>query len=227
MSNEPTETTEIKELYEDKFVLTNKGWHAGFDDEIDINLVAVAEIIDVSAYDPDGFPVKAGDKTYTNIKAAEKELGDDDGVEEFPIKVLFSLMAHPKHFHETYLKGILSSTGMDDIDTKDISFIADAHSYSGGIAFSLEGVTSSHTSTVDSIEVHNEKYGDRYFKNAEDAEQYLRQVYAYNVEAMMMLSGFVLDRYTNRIGTTGWMILEHQVKGTDWMEGHNGSITPA
>jgi len=55
----------------------------------------------------------------------------------------------------------------------------------------------------------------RHFRTYEDAEQYIKDVYQHNAIAIFSLIGFYLDKPINRIGWTGWNILEHQVQNKE------------
>ena len=55
-------------------------------------------------------------------------------------------------------------------------------------------------------------------KTAEDAERFVRKIIVGRLEAVMTMIGFYLDTPVNRIGTTGWEILESIIYGEDFVK---------
>ena len=56
------------------------------------------------------------------------------------------------------------------------------------------------------------------FATAEDAEMFVRKIAAGRLESMMSMIGLYFDMPVNRIGTTGFEILESIIFGEDFME---------
>jgi len=56
------------------------------------------------------------------------------------------------------------------------------------------------------------------FATAEDAEMFVHKIAAGRLESMMTMIGFYFDMPVNRIGTTGWEVLESIVYGEDFVK---------
>lgn len=176
-----------------KIAFTDNEWNAGLGDK-EINLALVCEAYDLR----------------------EIENGHDD--DTYPVTMECSVMVHPKHMSKKYKKDVKGSM---DGDT-----LFDAHGYGGGVPVTdfLEGVKGYAKSNADN-ELRTQKhaiFGDeikvRWFRDEDSALQYADDVYKHNAKALFTLIGFKLDQPVNRIGTTGWQILESQVTGKHWMQ---------
>lgn len=176
--------------------VTRKNWICGTDNIDEIQLVALFERIDF----------------------AELDNKFDD--EEYTIAVTSSMMVHPKHFAQDYIKRFIDGYGYDSINGNYSVYDAlqDAYAYGGGIQFDIESVKSLHKCDVDSIvKDYNNGIPYRWFKDWQDADRYIKEVYIPNVNAIMVMCGFALDRHTNRIGSTGWDFIENMTTGSDWL----------
>jgi len=216
------EGTKVHELInKQQFVITNPDWVAELIDK-EINIVAYAEVLDFNEIDSSGIPIRVGKDVYKNIEEADKHLENYDNIEEFPVVVEVSIMVHPKDLSKTIIDSATHGSGIDEkiVKNREIILLFDIYSYGGGVPINMESVSGSHNSTVDSIilDVPSRFGGSikvRYFKNDDDAEDYIRNVYAHNLQAVMTMVGFYLDQPVNLMGTSGWNILEHQHKGKE------------
>ncbi len=199
--------TEVTEIMDTHFVITNPDWVAGLEIKM-VKLAAIAEILDYNDIDSSLIP------TW--------------GDEEYPIVVEVAIMVHPDDMSPDYIDTILSGSGLGEQDRKDykkdrpLSLLFDAYSYSGGVSVNMETVAGGEISKAETL-VRKEpsRFGSmiksRYFKDFDNAEDYIRNVYAHNLQVVMMMVGFYLDKPVNLVGTTGWDIIEQQALGKEWM----------
>jgi len=158
---------------------------------------------------------------YQQIDFREFEDGWDE--KPFPVTVECSTIVHPKYFSQDYMVNFVDESIFDDEHGGLYPLywaLGDAYSYGGGIPFSPEFVTSNHTCDVEFELVKSSHSGRmyRHFKDWEDANRYTKEVYIPNTDGIMMMSGFMLDGYVNRIGTTGWDHIMNMTEGTDWLQ---------
>lgn len=181
-------TKTVKEYGQIAF--TNDSWNAGLDKK-KVELALVCE-------------------TY-NMRDIEE--GHDNDI--YPVIMECSVITHPKSMSKKYKSEAKQSMCGDSI--------FDLHSYGGGIPVTdfLEGTKSSAKSNVDN-EVRTQKHATfgnpikvRHFKDEDNALQYADDVYKHNATALFGLIGFTLDKAVNRMGTTGWEIIEHQATGKE------------
>jgi hypothetical protein len=171
--------------------ITRKDWICGTDFYDRIQLVALFEVYDE---------------------------GDDDcsgDEEEYPIVVHASIVVHPKFFSQKYIDGFFEEEYLIDGKYSPYNALWDAYSYGGGIPVQIECVSSNIKCDVPSKIVENDYGTYRKFKTMNDAEKYIREIYCDHINAIMGMIGFTLDRYTNRIGTTGWDFIRNMTEGMD------------
>jgi hypothetical protein len=183
---------EVFELSEDVFGVTKKHWSCETNRRI--QLVALFELIDRSEFD----------------------LMEDEEDEEYPIVIETTLIVHPRHFSQKYIEKFAGDiSGYMDATYSLYDALLDAKMYGCVIPASPEGITSSRTCDVES-QVGKTQYGAfRKFRNFDDAEKYMREMYVPHMDAIMGLCGFYLDKYVNRIGTTGWDYIYEMTDGVD------------
>ena len=175
------------EEYPGMIALKDKNWKAVIDDR-EINLDLVCEAID--------------------MESATGEVKD----EEYPILLTCSIMVDPKDMSSKYKKDVKESAGEFSL--------YDAYYYSGGVladrALSgMEPVKKIPTRAECKVIENDGK--DVWCKTEEDAITYAKDVYSEKAQALFGLIGFVLDNPVNRIGNTGWDIIEYQAEGTDYI----------
>ena len=184
---------EVFELSENVLGVTKKNWSCETDRRI--QLVALFELID----------------------RAEFDIMEDDEDETYPIVVETTLIVHPRHFSQKYIEKFADTDYVVDSGGKYPLYgvLLDAKMYGCVIPASPEGITSSRTCDVES-QVGTTQYGAfRKFKTFDDAEKYIREMYVPHMDAIMGLCGFYLDKYVNRIGTTGWDYIYEMTDGVD------------
>lgn len=186
---------EVFDLSEYLFAITKKDWVCGTDYNPNIQMVAIFEIIDRDEYD----------------------LMDEDDNPDFPYIVETSIFAHPKSFSKKFMDNFAERDVIEDNDGKYPIYYAlyDAYMYMGGIHVNPETVQGAHKSDVETELVERERGKFRHFKSFEDAEKYVKDVYIHNMEAIMGLIGFYLDRPWNMLGSTGWDSIYTMTQGKD------------
>jgi len=183
------------ELIRDDIIgITRKDWICGTEYYNRLQLIALFEIVDL------------GDCGCLD--------DDDDG--EYPISVQAALMVHPKFFSKIYVDDFIEECALKDGKYPAWEALYDAYAYGGGVPVNMESVSSSKKCDVDSKVNEDPNFGTyRRFKTMDDADKYIREVHCHNVNAVMGLIGFYLDRGVNRIGTTGWDVIYHMTEGRE------------
>ena len=168
------------------------------------------------------------DKNWTAI-LSEKEIKlnlvceaiDMDGatgetMDGYPIMLACAIMVDSKDMSKKYKKEVSQSM--------ESSTIFDAYEYSGGVTVNhtLNSITEvkpvSHTNAKCKI-IDDKKWGKEVWcETTDDALQYAKDIYSSKAEALFGLVGFVLDQPINRIGNTGWDILEQQALAIDYIQ---------
>jgi hypothetical protein len=185
---------EVFELSENVYGVTKKHWQC--ETHKRIQLVALFELIDRMEFD----------------------LLEDGEDEAYPIVVETTIMVHPRHFSQKYIKKFANTDDIVKYGGGKYSLyeaLLDAKMYGCAIPVNPEGITSSRTCDVDS-QIGKTRYGEfRKFKNFDDSEKYIREIYIPHMDACMGLCGFYLDRQLNMIGTTGWDYIGEMTDGVD------------
>jgi len=185
---------ELFDLSEYVYAITKKDWICGTDYNSNIQMVAIFEIID----------------------RAEYGLMDEKDNLDFPYIVESSVFAHPKFFSKKFMDSFAEKDVIEDNGGKYPIYYAlyDAYMYMGGIHVNSETVQSAHKCDIETeVVVKDGKF--RHFKTFEDAEKYIKEIYVPNMQAIMGLIGFYLDRHWNMIGTTGWDSIYTMTQGKD------------
>jgi hypothetical protein len=173
--------------------LEDKTWVCQLDDGKDIHLGLLVDIIN--------WP---------------EAVGDDAPDKEWPVGIYADIYVVPKEMSKKFKKQVADCAGI----TPDEISITDVKDYSSGVPSTtfLEGIEGHKEPDIPS-KVIKWKDGrvERYFKNEEDAKKYVKQVWAKNAWGMFGLIGFQLDRSWNMVGNTGWDIIGHQKKGTEYL----------
>lgn len=114
----------------------------------------------------------------------------------------------------------------DGITTEDMDMetkVRTIYDYAGGIAVFIDSVSGAGNKAHES-DFANQKtawftgpWNNKYvrFRDIETAEKWLKEVYAPNMRAIFGLIGFTLDRPINRMGTTGWDVIEQWTRNKD------------
>jgi hypothetical protein len=182
---------ELFELSECTYGVTKKHWICGTESNEHIQLVALFELIDREEYD----------------------LLDDGEDDTYPVIVETSVMIHPKFFAQEFIERFIEPDITGDYLLYDA--LLDAHMYGCHIPVNPESVSGSRTCDVES-EVNDTRCGEfRHFKNFDDAEKYIREIYVPNMDVIMGLCGFYLDAPMNAVGTTGWDFISEMTEGTN------------
>jgi hypothetical protein len=188
---------EIFELSENIYGISDKNWICGTDFYDHIQMIALFEIIDME-------------------ECGLIEDDDDEEYKKYPFTVQTSLMVHPKYFSQEYIRDFSGCACADTDKYTLYDALMDAYGYGGGIPVNIESVSGSKTCGADSKIIENSRGGDfRHFKTFDDAEKYIKTVYASNISAVMGLIGFYLDNRVNGIGTTGWDFIYNMTEGRD------------
>lgn len=188
------ENDELFEMSESVLGITRKDWICGTDYNPNIQLIAIFEIIDRDEYD----------------------LMDEKDNPDFPYIVESSVFAHPKFFSKSFVNKFAENDVIEEHDGKyPIHWaLLDAYMYMGGIHVNPETVQSAHKCDIETeVVVRDGKF--RHFKSFEDADKYIKEVYVPNMDAIMGMIGFYLDRHWNMIGTTGWDSIYTMTQGKD------------
>lgn len=193
------ENDELFEISESVLGITRKNWICGTGYNPNIQLVAIFEIIDRSEYD----------------------LMDEKDNPDFPYIVESSVFVHPKFFSKTFVDEFAEKDVIEDHGGKYPIHYAlyDAYMYMGGIHVNSETVQSAHQCNGIETELVTTRQGKfRHFKSFEDADKYIKDVYVPNMDAIMGMIGFYLDRNWNMIGTTGWDSIYTMTEGKELFE---------
>ena len=123
----------------------------------------------------------------------------------------FEVMVHKDHICKSFLEGVLGSCGMgEDFEIKDLMYF-DIMGYGGGVTH-VQPLGINPNSYNKDYFVKDDK-GNIYMKDLDFEE--LKKFTIERVPAIFGLIGFILDRQTRRIGTTGWDEINQFIKGTD------------
>ena len=171
----------IEEIPDESLWMTDPSWTCILEED-DIHLGLYVEIIDM------------------------REHGREYDDYEYPVLTHANIMVIPEEASPEFLDDVRSG---DDFEPD----ANDMFHYAGGVPASnfLEGISGGPESAVPSI-MKTDRVGrkNRYFKSYEDAEQYVKEVYASNAYAMFGLIGFLLDQRVNPMGNDGWDIIRRQ-----------------
>ncbi len=150
------------------------------------------------------------------IDASEHGFDPEDYDEEYPILLNSMVMVVPEESHPEFMDDVRESIGSDDIEPTAF----DVAQYMGGVqaSYAIEGVTSAAKSDVPSrIITDRDGRETRWFRNTEEAEEYVKDVYIHNAHTVFMMIGFLLDQPINRAGNNGWDMIRQQKENEDWM----------
>jgi len=114
----------------------------------------------------------------------------------------------------------------DEISIEDMDMetkVRTIFDYAGGIPVFIDSVSGAGNKAHESDFAEQKcawftgPWGNKYirFRDEETALAWLKEVYAPNMRAIFGLIGFTLDRPINRIGTTGWNVVEQWTRNKD------------
>lgn len=194
MSNE---NIEFNEELEGHYIVErsdeNTIWHCQIGDQI------IPLVLSVRAYPDD----EMGFEVPEELEEFEGDLHLID----------FEVMVHKDHICKSYLEGVLGSCGMgEDFGIEDLMYF-DIMGYGGGV------------SHVEPLSINPDSYNKDYFVKDDKNNIYMKDLdfeelkkFTLNrVSAIFGLIGFILDRRTRGLGTTGWDEIKQFTEGTDIM----------
>lgn len=149
------------------------------------------------------------------IDASEHGFDPEDYDEEYPVLLNSMIMVVPEESHPDFMDDVQRSIG-DDIEPTAF----DVAQYMGGVqaAHAIEGVSSAAKSDVPSrIITERDGRESRWFRNAEEAEEYVKDVYIYNAHVVFMMIGFLLDQSIDMVGNDGWDMIRQQKENENWI----------
>ena len=180
-------------------------------------MAEIEEMGDYVAFKDKDWNAEIGDKEInlglvceaTDMESAVGGFEDD----KYPISLNCSVMVNPKDMSKKYKDKIESYSD-------DKTNIFDAYSYDGGIPAThfLDGISGSAKTTAKCIQRDGKWGKGMWCESEDDALQYAKDIYQHNAQAMFGLIGFLLDQPINRIGNSGWDIVEHQAFGIDYID---------
>lgn len=153
-------------------------------------------------------PLVLSVRTYDEIHDSPEELEE---FEDELYLIEFEVMVHKDHICKSYLEGVFSSMGMDDnFKIEDMCYF-DILNYGGGVSY------------VDPLSINPDSYNRDYFVTDNNNNVYmkdfnfeeLKKFVIERVPAIFGLIGFVLDRRTRGLGTTGWDEIQRFTKDAD------------
>lgn len=181
----------IDEFFDESLWMTDPYWKCVLEQD-DIHLGLYVNMVDMREYDRD----------YND--------------KEYPVVLDATVMVIPEEMSPEFLEDVGGYIGDPDVEPTPY----DVYHYAGGVPAThiLEGVTSGHKSDVPSI-VEEDQHGKKWrsFRSIEDAEQYAKEVYAYNAHAVFGLIGFLLDRPINLVGDDGWDVIRLQKNNENYI----------
>lgn len=192
VSPESSDRPRIEEFIEGHMFLTHPRWVCALEED-DIHLGLYIEMID----------------------ASEHGFDPEDYDEEYPVLLNSMIMVVPEESHPDFMDDVQRSIG-DDIEPTAF----DVAQYMGGVqaAHAIEGVSSAAKSDVPSrIITERDGRESRWFRNAEEAEEYVKDVYIYNAHVVFMMIGFLLDQSIDMVGNDGWDMIRQQKENENWI----------
>ena len=137
----------------------------------------------------------------------------------FPFSIETSIIPHPLELTSKIMEQALRGV---KVVRDEFVAAAEVYQYAGGIPVDMESVQTKEpkeSSIVSEIRTLRHHLGKtikvRHFASLEDAQAFIRQVISLRAVTLFGLVGFYLDHQMNRIGNTGWDLLEEQVAGKD------------
>lgn len=192
ISGGSTDRPRIEEFIEGHMFLTHPSWVCTLEED-NIHLGLYIEMIDAGEY---GFD-------------------PEDYDEEYPILLNSMVLVVPEESHPEFMDEVQESIG-DDIEPTAF----DVAQYMGGVQAThvIEGVSSAAKSDVPSrIITDRDGRESRWFRNEEEAGEYVKDVYIHNAHPVFMLIGFLLDQPINRMGNDGWDMIRQQKENESWI----------
>ena len=193
ISQGSTDRPRIEEFIEGHMFLTHPSWVCVLEED-NIHLGLYIEMID----------------------ATEHGFDPEDYDEEYPILLNSMVMVVPEESHPEFMDDVQESIGDDYIEPTAF----DVAQYMGGVQAShaIEGVSSAAKSDVPS-RIITERNGreSRWFRNREEAEEYVKDVYIHNAHPVFTLIGFLLDQPINMAGNNGWDVIRQQKNNEEYI----------
>ena len=180
-------------------------------------MAEIEEMGDYVAFKDKDWNAEIGDKEInlglvceaTDMESAVGGFEDD----KYPIRLGCTVMVSPKDMSPRFKDKV--NTYSDETPN-----IFDVYEYGGGVPATrfLEGITGSEKTTAKCVQ-RDDEWGKRMWcESEEDALQYAKDIYQSDAQAMFGLIGFLLDQPVNRIGNTGWDVVEQQAFNKDYIK---------
>jgi len=136
----------------------------------------------------------------------DSEIDDD---EKYRYIVDVHIVAHPDSLTEDG-KRYAMCDGADQV------YISDLHHNCGGVPVKLDWCRSMNEdwNGID----YKEENGDYYFASWDDADKFVDRILKTRLSGVMGMIGFLLDEPINRIGSSGWDMIESMVYGKSFVE---------
>jgi len=139
------------------------------------------------------------------------DISNEYADEIYPYVIECSIV--PLEYGKKFVKEVCESGGITKKEMNELN----AYMYAGGIPVNMSAIKGEDKTTAD-FEMRTQKhatFGNEikvpHFRTEDDAVRYIKDIYAKNVYALFGMVGFWLDNPVNKIGRTGWDIIEHQV----------------
>ena len=193
--------TEIKEVGEYKLEITNPEWTCTLTDGDgvrEVKMGIVAEFLNREDYDSD---------------IDEDEDEDEDEDDQYKYTVAFSLSPMPESLDKAGKKELLKYVGKNKDKT---IYLSDLHEYGASVPLNIDSCSAANENWTG---IDYKQNGSNYnFASWDDLDLFIRKIAISRLEGIMLMVGFTLDLNVNRIGTTGWEIIESAVYGTNFVE---------
>jgi hypothetical protein len=180
--------TEITEIH-DGFEITNSDWTCGLTDGEGVRNVGLSIFANI-------LDMREFDSEYDNA--------------EFPFMLDFKIVPTLDSLSEESIDSLVADTCLEP-NVSDIS------SCLGSVNIDINSC--SHVNE-DFTNINCDKIKDSavYCATQEDAEAFVQKIAMDRLESIMLTIGFALDLPVNRIGTTGWEVLESIIYGEDFVK---------
>ena len=173
---------------------------------------------------------------YASIELLEDNDHDKEGTKAYPYVVSFHIVAHepavneralPEHHTPEEREKFLTSEEGLGVHGRLRECIYEHSHYGVPVERQLMGIKKQGEGEYDILEeldakvVENPRIGHPikqwpWFSNWDDAGAFARSIIEQRADALMGRIGFTLDAPVNRVGQTGWSMIEAQLKGKDW-----------
>jgi len=134
---------------------------------------------------------------------------DSEANEDYPYVVDAHIVVHPDSLTEEGIK-------YSKVPEADRVYIENLHHNFGGVPVKQKWCSGMNEDWL-GIE-YIEEDGEYKFASWDDAEKYVNKILKNRLQGLMGMIGFYLDEQINRIGSTGWDMIEGMVYGKNFIE---------